>query len=174
MEKEEFQFSLLQPAYSVMFLIAAACFFTDKYNLYLIAYNPLALIIVLLYLIYMIKNLRIGYFTLIHKPAVILTDESITITAKNDVIKWTDVGNVYMSSNSVGAINPVKFRFVTIKVREPENYLKMIKNPFIRNYRWLTRNWRNSSFEVSLFLVRGDDDEIYRAILRYYQNNRGF
>lgn len=122
----------------------------------------------------MIKNLRIGLFTLRGKPAIILTNEGIVITAKNDTIKWTDVGNVYMTSSSIGVINLVKFRFITIKVREPENYLKMIKNPFIRNYRWLTRNWRTSSFEVSLFLVRGDDDEIFSAIFKYYKNNRGF
>ena len=75
---------------------------------------------------------------------------------------------------SVGTINPVKFRFVTIKVREPEVQLKMVRNPFIRNYKWPTRNWRQSPLEVSLFLVRGDDDEIYYTTLRYYQNNRGF
>ena len=79
-----------------------------------------------------------------------------------------------MTSSSVGVVNVVQFRFVTIKVREPEVQLKMVKNPLIRNYRWLTRNWRQSPFDVSLFLVRGDDDEIYHTILRYYQNNRGF
>jgi hypothetical protein len=174
MEKEEFKFSLLQPALSVMFLIAAGYFFSDKYNLYLITHNPLVFIIILLCFIYMIKNLRIGLFTLMGKPAIVLTNESIVITAKNDTIKWTDVGNVYMTYSSIGVINLVKFRFVTIKVREPENYLKMVKNPFIRKYRWLTRNWRTSSFEVSLFLIKGDDDEIYNTILKYYKNNRGF
>lgn len=174
MEKEEFKFSLLQPVLSVMFLISAFYFFSNEYDLYIITHNPLAFIIILLCLTYMIKNLRIGLFTLMGKPAVILTNESITVTAKNDTIKWTDVGNVYMTSSSVGMINLVEFHFVTIKVREPESQLKMIKNPFIRNYRWLTRNWRQSPFEVSLFFVRGDDDEIYHTILRYYQNNRGF
>ena len=174
MEKEEFKFSLVQPVLSVCFLIAATYYFSDPYNLYMITHNPLMLIIILLCLAYMIKNLRIGLLTVMSKPAIILTDESITITANNDTIKWLDVGNVYMTSTSAGTINPVKFRFVTIKVREPEAQLKMVKNPLIRNYRWLTRNWRQSPFEVSLFLVRGDDDEIYHTILRYYQNNRGF
>ena len=174
MEKEEFKFSLVQPVLSVCFLIAAAYYFSDPYNLFMITHNLIALIIILLCLGYMFKNLRIGVLTLMGKPAIILTKESITITANNDTIKWLDVGNVYMTSTSAGTINPVKFRFVTIKVREPEMQLKMVKNPFIRNYRWLTRNWRQSPFEVSLFLVKGDDDEIYHTILRYYQNNRGF
>ncbi len=174
MEKEEFKFSVVQPVLSVCFLIAGAFYFSDPYNLYMITHNPLVLIIILLCLSYMIKNLRIGVLTLMGKPAVILTDESITITANNDTIKWLDVGNVYMTYSSIGVVNLVKFHFVTIKVREPEVQLKMVKNPFVRNYRWLTRNWRQSPFEVSLFLVRGDDDEIYHTILKYYQNNRGF
>jgi len=130
--------------------------------------------VVLFFLGFVIKNLRIGYFTLIHKPAVILTDESITITAKNDTIKWTDVKDVYMTAGSTGVINAIKFYYITIRVREPEKYLKDISNPLIRKYRWLTRNWRPSPFEINLFLVRGDEDEIYHTVLRYYQNNRGF
>jgi hypothetical protein len=172
--KEEFKFSLIQPILSVCFLIAAAYYFSDPYNLYMLTHNPIVLIIILLCLLYVVKNLRIGWLTLMGSPAVILTNESITITAKNDTIKWTDVIDVYMTSSSVGVVNLVKFRFVTIKVRNPEAQLKMIKNPFIRNYRWLTRNWRQSPFDVNLFLVKGDDDEIYNSILRYYQNNRGF
>ena len=174
MEKEEFKFSLIQPVLSVCFLLAGAFYFSDPYNLYVLAHNPLMLIIILLCVLYAAKNLRIGWLTLRGKPAVVLTEESITITAKNDTIRWLDIGNVYMTSSSVGVVNIVKFRFVTIKVREPETQLKLVKNPLIRNYRWLTRNWRQSPFDVNLFLVRGDDDEIYHTILRYYQNNRGF
>ena len=174
MEKEEFKFSLIQPVLSACFLIAAAFYFSNPYNLYILTHNPLMLVIILFCLLYMVKNLRIGWLTLMGKPAVVLTEESITITAKDDTIKWTEVGNVYMTSSSVGMVNLVKFNFVTIKVREPETQLKLVKNPLIRNYRWLTRNWRQSPFDVNLFLVKGDDDEIYHTILRYYQNNRGF
>jgi hypothetical protein len=137
-----------------------------------IAYNPILFIVVMLFSAHVIKNLRIGYFTLIHKPAVILTDESITITAKNDTIKWTDVKDVYMTYRSIGVLNSMRFQYITIRVREPEKYLKAIKNPIIRGSRWLTRNWRPSPFEVNLFLVRGDEDENYRLVLKYYQNNR--
>lgn len=172
--REEFKFSLLQPVLSVCFLIAASYYFSDPYNLFILTHNPILLIIILLCLLYVAKNLRIGWLTLMGRPSVILTNESITITAKNDTIKWVDVIDVYMTSSSVGVVNLVKFRFVTIKIREPETQLKMVKNPLIRNYRWLTRNWRQSPFDVNLFLVKGDDDEIYNTILRYYQNNRGF
>jgi hypothetical protein len=172
--KEEFKFSPLQPVLSVCFLIAAVYYFSDPYNLYMLTHNPIVLIIILLCLLYVAKNLRIGWLTLMGRPAVVLTNESITITAKNDTIKWVDVIDVYMTSSSVGVVNLVRFRFVTIKLREPEAQLKMVKNSFIRNYRWLTRNWRQSPFDVNLFLVKGDDDENYNTILRYYQNNRGF
>jgi hypothetical protein len=124
MERIEFRFSLLQPTLSLCFLIAAAKYFSDSYNLSMIAHNPIGLIFVLLYII---KNLRIGLFTLMGKPGVILTDESITITANNDTIKWLDVGNVYMTSNSLGVINAVKFRFVTIKVRNLKFSLRKLK-----------------------------------------------
>ena len=97
MEKEEFKFSLVQPVLSVCFLIAAIYYFSDPYNLYMITRNPLMLIIILLCLAHMVKNLRIDLLTLRGKSAIILTEESITITANNDTIKWLDVGNVYMT-----------------------------------------------------------------------------
>ena len=97
MEKEEFKFSLIQPVLSVCFLIAAVYYFSDSYNLYMVTHNPFMLIVILLCLAYMVKNLRIGLLTLMGRPAIILTDESITITANNDTIKWLDVGHVYMT-----------------------------------------------------------------------------
>lgn len=156
-----------------MYLLAAYYFFSE-YSLLVIAHSPILLIVTLVFLFFVIKNLRIGYFTLINRPAIILTDESITITAKNDIIKWTDVKDVYMTYRSIGVLNSLRFHYITIRVREPERYLKAISNPLIRNSRWLTRNWRPSPFEVNLFLVRGDEEENYRLVLKYYQNNRVF
>ena len=72
-------------------------------------------------------------------------------------------------------ITAPKSGYIIIRVRDPEKYIKSIKNPFTRYYRWHTRGlWNLSPFEISLFLVRGDDDEIYHTVLKYYQNNRGF
>jgi len=74
-----------------------------------------------------------------------------------------------------GGTTAPKNRYIIISVREPEKYLKAVKNPLIRYYRWYTRNfWSYSPFEVNLFLVKGDDDEIYQLVLKYYQNFRGF
>ena len=174
MEREEFVFSRLQPILSVLYLLTAFYFFSNKNTLFLLAHNWLAICFVILGLIYMVKNLRVSYLLLRKKPALILTNEKIVVTAKGDNIFWIDVKDVYMTSRSFGMVNPVKFTYVTICVREPEKYLKSIKNPFVRNYRWYTRNWKVSPFEISLFFVGGDDDEIYHEVLRYYQNNRGF
>ena len=172
--RDELAFSRLQPILSVLFLVFAFCFFTSHATLYMLTHNWLALICILLFLVYVIKNIRIGILTIRNIPAIILTEESIVITAKGDTVEWTDIADIYMTSNSFGNINLVKFFFVTIRLRDPEKYLKSIKNPFIRNYRWFTRNWRSSPVEVSLFLVKGDDEEIYQLILKYYQHFRGF
>ena len=110
---------------------------------------------------------------LLQKPAIILTNESITITERRYTIKWTDMKNVYLVRTP--SMREPRIYYVILRVREPEKYIRSIKNPFTRYYRWYTRNlWNQSPFEVNLFLVRGDDDEIFRTILKYYQNNRGF
>lgn len=176
MEKEEFSFSPLQPILFVIGAPAIVYFFSDRINWFLITHTWLALLVIPL-LLFVWKQLRITFLMLTNSPAVILTDETITITERGYTIKWTDMKDVYLASDgspSVGITAP-KNRYVILRVREPEKYIKSLKNPFTRYYRWYSRNlWNLSPFEVSLFLVRGDDDEIYHTILRYYQNNRGF
>ena len=122
----------------------------------------------------MIKSLRIGYFILTRRPAVVLTNESVVITDSGDEIKWIDIADVYMTHRGYKDIGSIQAYYVTIKLRDPEVYLKAIKNPIIRKCRWITRKWKPSPFEIKLSLVRGDEDDNYRSVLRFYQNNRGF
>jgi hypothetical protein len=106
---------------------------------------------------------------------VVLTSESITITERGYTIYWEDIMDVYMASDGSpqGGITTPKYRYVIIRVREPEKYIDAIKNPFTRYYRWHTRGlWNESPFEVSLFLLKGDDYDNYHLILKYYQHNR--
>jgi len=177
MEKEEFSFSPLQP---ILFVIAAPAityWFSDKIKWMMMTHSLLTLLFIILISLLVWKQLRITFLMLTNKPAVVLTNEAITIIERGYTIKWTDMKDVYLGSDgsAFGGITAPKNRYVILRVREPEKYIKSIKNPFTRYYRWYTRNlWSLSPFEVSLFLVRGDDDEIYHTILRYYQNNRGF
>ena len=109
------------------------------------------------------------------RPAVVLTDKYIKITYSGYTIYWTDVKDVFMADSGESATTGPQNYYVTISVREPEKYLTAIKNPFTRYYLWITRNWRETgAFEVDLSLVRGNEDEIFHTILKYYQNNRGF
>ncbi|HZX57349.1 MAG TPA: hypothetical protein VFE54_01440 [Mucilaginibacter sp.] len=109
------------------------------------------------------------------RPAVVLTDESITITEQNYTIYWKDVKDVFMADSGEAAVRSPQSYYVVISVREPEKYLRAIRNPLLRYYRWITRNWRaTGAFEVDLSSVRGDKDEIFHTILKYYQNNRVF
>jgi len=172
MEKEELSFSPLRPILFLIFVPPLIYYFSDLLNG---VSTDIWLGLILLIPIW--KELRITFLMLTNKPAVILTDEAITITERGYTIKWTDMKDVYLANDgsASGGITAPKNRYVILRVREPEKYIKSIKNPFTRYYRWYTRNlWSLSPFEVSLFLVRGDDDEIYHTILRYYQNNRGF
>lgn len=111
---------------------------------------------------------------LLWRPAVVLTDDAITITERNYTIYWKDVIDVYMADSGEPAVRAPRINYIIIRVREPDKYIKAIKNPFTRYYRWYTRNWSLSPFQVNLFFVRGDDDEIYHLVLKYFQNNRGF
>lgn len=174
MEKEEFAFSPLQP---ILFVIASPAFyywFSSETDVYLTTHSPIVFLIVAGLTVLAVRQVRITILMLFLRPAVILTDESITLTESFDKIYWKDVSDVYVASNGDGVMRFPSKSYVIIKVREPEAYLKAIKNPVSRNYRWYTRNWRPSPFEVNLLLVKGDDDEIYHTILKYYQNNRGF
>jgi len=176
MQKEEFSFSPLQPILFVIGVPAIMYFFSDHINWFSITHSWLTLLIIPL-LLFTWRQLRITILMLMNRPAVVLTDDAITITERGYTIKWRDIKDVSIASDGSpsGGITAPKNRYVILRVREPEKYIKSIKNPFTRYYRWYTRTlWSLSPFEVSLFLVRGDDDEIYHTILRYYQNNRGF
>jgi hypothetical protein len=114
---------------------------------------------------------------LLFRPALVLTEESITIIERGYTIYWKDMIDVYMAhtGSPLDGVRSVTMDYIIIKVREPEKYLKEIKNPFTRFYRWNTRKlWSDSPFEINLFLIRGDDDDIYQLVLKYYQNLRGF
>jgi hypothetical protein len=176
MEEERFGFSRMKPIMLITCIPVLYLWITRESNHFVWLFNPLFWIGV----VYLWKYIRITFFIIIRKPAVILTNDSITITDEDYSIKWTDVMDVYMAHGGRGrpeestSASPATY-YIIITVREPEKYLRAIRNPFTRWYRWVTRNWRETgAFEVDLSLVRGDEDEIFHRVLRYYQNNRGF
>jgi len=177
MEEEKFWFSPLKPILLVVFIPAVFMWFTTTFSVLAFIYNPLIQIITYILLYFLWRYIRITFLMLASRPAVVLTEESITITEAGYTINWKDVNNVFFASG--GGLNmpfmPLKTYYITIRVREPEKYFAQIKNPFTRAFRYVTRNWRETgAFEVDLSLVRGDEDEIFHTVLRYYQNNRGF
>ena len=178
MEKKEFGFSALQPVFFIVWWPGIYFWFTRSISIYALTHSWLAIFITIVLIVLTWKNLRITLLMLRNVPAVILTDKSVTITQKNDTIYWEDVKDVYMTNSGTGGgtggrgLGGIRIRYVTIMVREPEKYIMAIKNPFVRYYRWYTRNWKYSPFEINLFLVKGDDDEIYQEVLKYYQHNR--
>jgi len=175
MEQEEFGFSVLQPSLFVMSSPAIYYIFIQDEHWFVILHNWLLMIITIPALLFIWRQLRITVLMLLQKPAVILTEEAVIITESNYTIYWTDVMDVYLSNDGspAGGITAPKTRYIIIRVSEPEKYIKAIKNPFTKYYRWYTRRlWNLSPFEINLFLVRGDDDEIYHQVLKYYQNNR--
>jgi len=175
MEKEEFGFSFLQPSLFVLASPGLYYFFSDRINLYAFSHSLLLMILAIPLVLFIYKHLRITLLMLFRRPALTLTSEVVTITESGYSIYWADVKDVYLADSISGVMRSPKTRFIIISVREPEKYIKAIKNPFTRYYRWATRGfWSESPFEISLFLVSGDDDEIYHQVLRYFQNNRGF
>jgi hypothetical protein len=177
-EKETFAFSPLKPILLVVFVPAIYFWFTRTLSFLALVYNPLAQVITFILIYFLWKYLRVTFLMLTLKPAVILTNESIVLTYAGYTINWKDVKDVYLSSSGGGGNGlymPLKSYYITIRVREPEKYFAQIKNPITRWFRHATRNWRETgAFEVDLSLVRGDEDEVYHRVLRYYQNNRGF
>jgi hypothetical protein len=168
----KYRFSLLRPIFVMLFmpfLYLNILFFSRLKTVFLV-------IVTLILALYIERYLRILIWAIIRTPALILTDETITITESNYVIYWKDIISLYMasdaSSNTVN--NPIRYYYVMIKVRDPHKYIDDIKNPIIRYYRWYTRKWSDTPFQVRLSSIKGDDDEIYHNVLRYYQNNRGF
>jgi hypothetical protein len=175
--REELEFSPLQP---ILFLIGSpAIYYIFSVRRDWFHWTNIWLLIILTspLLLFIWKQLRITFLMLFQKPAVILTEESITITERSYTILWKDIMDIYMANDGSpgGGTTAPKNRYIIISVREPEKYIKAIKNPFTRYYRWYTRGfWSYSPFEVNLFLVKGDDDDIYELVLKYYQNLRGF
>ncbi|MBS1525371.1 MAG: hypothetical protein JST19_06970 [Bacteroidetes bacterium] len=176
-EKETFDFSPLKPILLLVFVPAIYFWFTRNLSFLGFIYNPYVQLVTYVLIYFLWKYLHVTYLMLTLKPAVVLTNESIAIAQAGYTIEWKDVKDVFLSSSG-GANMPfmrLKNYYITIRVREPEKYFAQIKNPFTRAFRYLTRNWRETgAFEVDLSLVRGDEDEIYHRVLRYYQNNRGF
>jgi len=173
--EERFEFSPMKP---ILLVIAAPAFYVVfvRYISSSIQYHEwLNLIFLGGMLLFLWGPLRVTVLMLMLRPAVKLTDKYISITDTGYLIYWTDVKDVFMADSGETAVRGPQRYYVVISVRDPEKYLKAIKNPLTRYYRWVTRNWRETgAFEVDLSLVRGDEDEIFHTILKYYQNNRGF
>ena len=176
MEEERFEFSPLRP---ILFVINVPLFYywlTHGIAIAVLIHKPMFWVMTVFCILIIQKLVRITFLMLALRPALVLSNASVPITASGSTIKWTDVSNVYLSSRDGDSSIPVKSYFVTITVREADRkaYLMQLRNPFTRWYRWATRNWRTSFFEVDLSLVRGNNEELLHTILRYYQNNRGF
>jgi hypothetical protein len=174
MEKEEFGFSVLQPSLLLIASPAAYYIYTSESYWFFLTHTWLGLFLLLVMSLILWKNLRITFLMLLRKPALVLTSESIKITESNYIIAWEDVLDVYLAGSGSstrfgGDSGSSRTYYIILKVKDPEKYVKTIKNPFTRYYRWYTRNWRVSLFEVNLFLVKGDSDEIYKEVLKYYQ-----
>ena len=171
MEKEEFKYSLKQ--------YIAICFL-----------SPFLVILILKYLSSSFHNHNYGdvaYFTVlllitvgftagilyltIWAKAIVLTNESIFIHASGYSIDWTDIKHIGRYTDD--AMN-FPSEYIEIYVRDQKKYIDMIRNPLVRFFKWKTRNMNNSPFYINLSTVKGDNDEIFHAVLRFYQNNRGF
>jgi hypothetical protein len=101
--------------------------------------------------------------------AIILTEEQICIGESGYNIDWKDISHITKSyDDSMYGSNA----YIEIYVRDPEKYIGSIRNPILRIFRWLTPNLNNSPFYISLSGVRGDDDEIYHEVLKWYRNFR--
>ena len=172
MEQERFEFSPLKPILLLIIFPGIYFFFSDKANVFILTHSWLALLLFSPFAIFLWRYLRITFLMLLLKPAVILTDEKIVITYMGDMIDWKDVSDVYLAATRFDT-SPNSYAII-IRVRDPGKYIKQIKNPITRYFRWYTRDLKNSPFGIDLSMVRGDEDEIYRTVLRYYQNNRGF
>jgi hypothetical protein len=98
-----------------------------------------------------------------------LTNESIFIGSSGYTIDWKDIKHIGRS-----VVNRSNDEYIEIYVRDPKKYIDMIRNPLIRFFKWKTRNLANSPFYINLSNIRGDNEEIFRTVLRFYQNNRGF
>ena len=173
---ERFEFSRLKPILLVVFVPTIYFWFTRTLSFWAFVTNPIAQIITYILIYFLWKYVRVTFLMIRLKPVVILTNESIIITEAGYTIDWKDVKDVFMSSSGgSGTRYALRSYYVTIRVRDAEKYFAQIKNPFKQAFRYVTRNWRETgAFEVDLSLVRGDKDEIFRTILKYYQNNRGF
>jgi len=177
MEEERFEVSPLKPSLALLY-IPIYVFFLYRSDDSLFHPSLGMVLIIVISPIFIWKYLRLGGLALRRKPAVLLTDESVYIADSGYTIKWTDVSDVYLASDApsdgVGTSALKMEYYIIIRVREPEKYLDTIKNPFLRIYRKLTKNLGPSPFEINLSWVRGDEDELFHIVLRYYQNNRGF
>src|ERR1700757_4846837 len=101
-ERETLAFSpLWQLTFMVPVLIAYLCL-RDKVDLYIIEHPFFSLLDLSLVILYFWRFLKAFYLMLTFHPAVILTNESITITIEGYEIKWTDVRNVYMEDSGPG------------------------------------------------------------------------
>ena len=113
---------------------------------------------------------RISYMRYRKAPGLLLSDECITICYSGYCIPWTDITYINKSAN-YALLNT---SYASIYVRDPWKHVAEIKNPVTRYFRWYTRNFRNTLFEVNLASLAGDDEENYHKILLYYQKYRGF
>src|ERR1700739_3525187 len=160
MERETLSFSPMKPILLVIAAPAIYVVFVKYISSYIQYHEWLNLIFLGGLLLFLWGPLRVTVLMLMMRPAVVLTDKYISITDTGYTIYWTDVKDVYMADSGEAAVRSPQSYYVVISVREPEKYLKAIKNTLTRWYRWVTRNWRETgAFEVDLSLVRGDEDE---------------
>ena len=121
--REELEFCPLQP---ILFVIGSRAIYyvflsNQNWHYWTNSWFLMALAVPVTTLIW--KQLRITLLMLWQRPAVILTETSITITESGYSICWTDIEDIY--EGGVGGSSSPRTYFIIIKVRMPKNTSKV-------------------------------------------------
>jgi hypothetical protein len=111
--------------------------------------------------------IRLSIFTLVGIPGIILSNKTLTITAKGYDIKWKDVTAM---SLEVTGVRGSTYKLI-MQVKDPWKYISTIKNPLSRYYRWYLKDYSNS-FTIDLSSLTGDSRELYDLIEQHYHQHR--
>jgi len=110
---------------------------------------------------------RISILMIEGVPAIILTNETITITQKGYTLEWKDI----VEMNLVTGGGKGRSYDLVIEVKEPWKYIAQIKNPLVRNYCWFTKDFFKP-FCINLSIIEGDSHEIYDVVETCYHQHK--
>ena len=170
-EKVEFKYSLM--LYVILVIFSPIAFYVTINHVYLSynRHNYSDMVYFGIFFLIALAYTSEALYLSIWGKAIVLTNESIFIGASGYTIDWTDIKHI---GRSVVRANRSEEEYIEIYVSDPKKYIDLIRNPLIRFFKWRTRNLSNSPFYINLEKVRGNNEEIFGTVLRFYQNNRGF